>query len=250
MLWYFARQDLAQRFTGNALGFAWALLVPLAQLALFALVFVHIFKSRLPGEVGYSYVAFLCLGMWPWFAFAEAVGRGSSTFTEHANLLSKVAVAPWVLVAARVANAFVLHGIGFLLIAVILKLTDQPLSLQWLPIGLPSWVGLLACAYACALLLALANVFVRDLQQIVQYVLSAAMFLSPILYSRAMAPDEFARWMEFNPLTGYIEGIRTPLLESSAATSFPLLSIGISLLLLALAGFVYRRVRPHLVEFL
>ena len=250
MLVYFARQDLVQRFTGNALGFAWALLGPLAQLALFALVFVHIFKSRLPGDVGYSYVAFLSLGMWPWFAFSEAVSRGTTTFTEHAGLLTKVAVPPWVLVAARVANAFLLHGLGFLLIAAVLRLTGQPLALQWLAAGLPSWAGLLVCAYACALGLAVLNVFARDLQQIVQYVLSASMFLSPILYSREMAPAAFANWLELNPLTGYVEAIRTPLLDAAPTMSFPFLALAISLALLALAAYAYRRVRPHLVEFL
>lgn len=251
MLVYFARQDLVQRFTGNALGFAWALLGPLAQLALFALVFVHIFKSRLPGDVGYSYVAFISLGMWPWFAFSEAVSRGTTAFTEHAGLLSKVAVAPWILVAARVANAFLLHGLGFVLIAVVLRLSGQPIALEWMVAGLPSWIGLLACAYACALGLAVVNVFARDLQQIVQYVLSASMFLSPILYSRDMAPAAFARWMELNPLTGYVEAIRTPLLDVAApATLLPLTALAISAALLLAAAYAYRRVRPHLVEFL
>ena len=250
MLVYFARQDLVQRFTGNALGFGWALLGPLAQLALFGLVFVHIFKSRLPGDVDYSYVAFLSLGMWPWFAFSEAVSRGTSALTEHAGLLSKVAIAPWLLVAARVANAFLLHGLAFLLIAVVLRLSGEPIALSWFWAGLPSWLGLIAFAYACALGLAVINVFARDLQQIVQYVLSASLFLSPILYSREMAPADFARWMELNPLTGYVEAIRTPLLSAAPGVQVPLTSLVISLVLLALAAFAYRRVRPHLVEFL
>ena len=35
----FVRHDLQQRFAGNTVGIAWALILPLLQLALFALVF-------------------------------------------------------------------------------------------------------------------------------------------------------------------------------------------------------------------
>jgi ABC-type polysaccharide/polyol phosphate export permease len=62
LLRLFVRQDLRQRFSGNVLGIAWAGLSPLLQLALFALVFVHIFKARVPGLTGSGYVAFLALG--------------------------------------------------------------------------------------------------------------------------------------------------------------------------------------------
>ena len=46
--------------------------------ALMLLVFGHIFKARVPGLEGGGYIAFLALGMWPWFAFSEAVTRAAS----------------------------------------------------------------------------------------------------------------------------------------------------------------------------
>jgi lipopolysaccharide transport system permease protein len=250
MLLYFVRQDLIQRFARNALGFGWALLAPLAQLALFALVFVHIFGARASGIEGVSYVAFISLGMWPWFAFSEAVARGMTACTDHAGLLGKVVVAPWQLVAARVVGAFLVHGVGFLLVLGALLLLGQPVNLLWLPLTLPAWAVLMGFSFASALLLAMANVFVRDLQQVVQYLLSASMFLAPILYSRERVPEALSQWIGLNPLTGFVEAIRDPLLTQTVPIGSALLALAITLATALIAVLVYRRVRPHLVDFL
>ena len=48
MVFLLVQQDLRQRFTGNVLGAAWAVLAPLLQLLVFAVVFAGIFKARVP----------------------------------------------------------------------------------------------------------------------------------------------------------------------------------------------------------
>src|SRR5690606_25453159 len=82
----FLRLDLAARFQGNVAGAAWTVLAPLLQLAVFFLVFVHIFGQRVPGLSGTGVVAFLALGFWPWFAFSEAIARATTALPDHAGL--------------------------------------------------------------------------------------------------------------------------------------------------------------------
>lgn len=250
MLIYFARQDLAQRFTGNALGIAWAVFAPLLQLALFAFVFGYIFRQRVPGLEGAGYVTFLALGMWPWFAFAEAVNRGMSTLTDQAGLLAKVAVPTQTLIAARVATAFGLHATGFLVVLVALALVAPGLHLHLLPAVLPAWIGLAVIAYALASLLAHANVFVRDLQQIVAYAVPALMFLSPVLYSVEMVPEPVQPWLALNPLSALIDGARAPLLYGDVTAAFVPAPWLAAVALLAIAALWVRRLRAHVVDFL
>lgn len=250
MLLYFARQDLAQRFHGNALGLAWAVVAPLLQLALFALVFAQVFKARLSGLDEIDYVTYLALGMWPWIAFSEAVTRGGTALTDQSSLLSKVAVAPWQLVAARVLSAFAVHVAGFLVVLIVLRIRSEGVHLSWFLATLPAWAGLLLLSFGAALLYALVFPFFRDLQQVVQYLITASMFVSPILFTTATAPGPLGRWIDWNPLSGLIDGIRNPLLTQSPESLLPLYSFGVGIGLLLIAAWVYRRVRPHLVEFL
>ncbi|MBD8525076.1 ABC transporter permease [Pseudomarimonas arenosa] len=245
----FLRQDFNQRFADNAIGVAWALILPLAQLALFALLFIQIFKARVPGLEGVGYLAFLALGMWPWFAFAEAVERGSSALVDNAGLLGKVAVPLWHLILARILMAFALHGLGFALVLTVLWLDGAPLAWPWLALSLLAWPPLFLLACALATLFALLRVFVRDLAQITPFLLTALMFSSPILYAAEMLPEHVRGWLALNPLAVWIGAIRDPLLWDRGMHNLGVGLLGLALLSL-LALFLYRRLRVHVEDFL
>ena len=250
MVFLLVQQDLRQRFTGNVLGAAWAVLAPLLQLLVFAVVFAGIFMARVPGLDERGYVAFLALGMWPWFAFSEAVARGASALTDGAGLLAKVAISTWDMVAARVVAAFIIHGIGFIVVVLLLALWLDLISLVWLPATLIAWIGLAALALALAQISAICNVFARDTQQILTSLLTAWMFLTPILYAHSLLPPMFSGWMRVNPMGGLIAGIRDPLLWRDASVIFPWSSLLFALFALLLAWGMHRRFRPHVREFL
>lgn len=250
LFWLFVRQDLTQRYAGNVIGLAWVALGPLLQLALFALVYVHIFKARVPGLQGNGYVAFLALGMWPWIAFAEGVSRAASSLVEQSGLLGKVAVPPVVLIAARASTPFVLHFGGFLLVLGVMPLMGVALYWQWLPVALLAWLPMYALALTVGTVAAMTQVFVRDLGQLIAYLLPAWMFLSPVLYSREMAPPGMAGWLSINPVAGWVENIRDPLLFDRGGPWPALAALAGTLVLGALAALLYRRLRPHVEDFL
>jgi lipopolysaccharide transport system permease protein len=246
----FVRQDLTQRYAGNVIGLAWAALGPLLQLALFALVFVHIFKARVPGLEGNGYVAFLALGMWPWFAFAEGVSRAAGALTEQAGLLAKVAVPPFVLIVARASTPFLLHLGGFVLVLGALPLLGVTLDWRWLPLAFVAWLPMYGLALGVGTLAAMTQVFVRDLGQLLGYLLSAWLFLSPILYPREMAPPALAPWYSINPVAGWVENIREPLLFGRLSPLPGLAALLGTAAVALLATIVYRRLRPHVEDFL
>lgn len=250
MIDYLVRQDLSQRFTGNTLGMVWVGLGPLLQLALFAFVFGLIFQARVPELGPMGYVSYLALGMWPWFAFSDAVGRGSTSYTEQAGLLEKVAIEPWLLVIARVIAAFLLHGAGFLLVLLLLSAITSFISFWLLPVTLLAWLALLVLAAGMAVVLSVFNVFFRDMQQIVQYALTAAMFLTPILYSSTTGPGTLRSLQEWNPFASMIFGIRDPLVYGDLSHVIPWTGLAAGLICGLLAWWCYRRFRPHLVDFL
>lgn len=250
LLRLFVRQDLAQRYAGNVIGVAWTVLAPLLQLALFAVVFVYIFKARVPGLQGAGYVAFLALGMWPWFAFSEAITRGCSAVSEQAGLLNKVSVPASVLIAARVTTPFLLHGLGFLSVLLVLPLMGVELHWRFLPLALLSWLPLLVLALSIGTIAAVTQVFVRDMAQIIGHVLAAWMFLSPILYAREMAPARMSPLFTLNPVSGMVESVRDSLLFGRWDAQGALIAWLGTLLIAAVAVAMYRRTRPHLQDFL
>ena len=246
----FLRQDLEGRFRGNLAGAAWALIGPLLQLAVFFVVFVQIFKARIPGLDGLGYLAFLALGFWPWFAFSEAVSRSTTVIPDHAGLIGKVALPRSALVLARVLGAFVLHGGGFILVLVILPLLGVKLQGWGLPMAVLLWLPLLLLATGMSLIAASMQVFVRDFSQIVAHLLQIGFFMTPILFSRDMVPAPLRPIVDVNPLTEVVQGTRDALIGDGVGLSPMLMSTGMSLLVLLAGYVVFRRCNRYFEDFL
>lgn len=249
LLALFVRQEMRQRFAGNLLGIAWAVIAPLLQLAVFNLVFVHILKARVPGLEGGAYLVFLALGFWPWFAFSEAVTRGCTAITEHSGLAGKVAVPRSVPVLAAVCTAFLLHGLGYLLVLLALALFGPALNWSQLPIALLYWLPLFAMAAGLALALAAVQVFIRDLAQTIGLLITLWFFLTPIIYAPETVPGGLARWLAFNPVTGVVDAQRALLPGLSALPGSAVATWLGAVLVPLLGALVFKRLRPHLEEF-
>src|SRR5258706_16426661 len=87
----FFRREIFTRYVGSVSGAAWALLNPLAQLAVLSIVFSQIFRvgaGAFTGGLGYT--AFVAIALWPWIAFSESVTRGMSAITANGDLVRKV----------------------------------------------------------------------------------------------------------------------------------------------------------------
>ncbi len=132
----------------------------------------------------------------------------------------------------------------------ILAFWQGSVALAWLPLTLPAWCGMFVLALALAQIGAICNVFARDTQQILAYLLTAWMFLTPILYDRSLLSGRFDGWMRINPMAGLIDGIRRPLLWQDAAAVLPWYGLAVAALMLLLAWGMARRFRPHVREFL
>jgi ABC-type polysaccharide/polyol phosphate export permease len=243
------RRELTERYQGSLLGWAWALLQPLAQLAVLSLVFTHLLPARASGGT-LPYAVFLALGLWPWQLFANAVARANGALTGNASLLGKVPVPPMLFVFSRVLASQLPDLIGFVLVLAVILLLVSGLSVAGLPVLLLALAVILAWTLALSMAVAVIQVFVRDAEQGVVQLLTLGFFLSPILYDRSQLPTPAAFALAFNPLAAPIETARAAL----TGAPVPWLILGLSALASALALWLaltlFRRARPHLEDFL
>src|SRR5262249_2065587 len=71
----FFRRELFSRYLGSLTGIAWALVHPLALLAVYQFVFTTVFRTG-PLD-GKSFLVFVAVALWPWLAAQEALMRGA-----------------------------------------------------------------------------------------------------------------------------------------------------------------------------
>lgn len=243
------RMDFASRGLLAGTWLLWLVIVPVLQLMLFWVVFALVLKARVPGLEGLGYVMFLALGMWPWFAFSEAVTRGASALVDNASLCNKAVIAPINLILARVVAAFAVHGVGFVVVLLLLSLVTTSVEWMRLPWLLLGWLMLIPAAAAFGVIAALITVFKRDFQQLLPLATTGVMFLSPILYSREVMPDWMSAWQWLNPVGLAIDSGRSAMLYEPEPW-FLLGSLVGSMLAGGLAVLLYRRLRDAVVDYL
>src|SRR6202171_6711319 len=81
----FFRRELFSRYLGSVSGLAWALLHPLALLAVYYFVFATIFRAGAMN--GKSFLIFVAVALWPWLAAPEALQRGTVSIAPHAGFI-------------------------------------------------------------------------------------------------------------------------------------------------------------------
>lgn len=245
------RREVRSRFIGSASGWIWLILNPLLLLAVYSFVFGVIFQARVPPGLDMPFVAWLAVALWPWLMFSEGVLRGAQAIRNHAALISKVAMPRELLVLAAVASVFVLHLVGYF--AVLLVLAASGVELYWQGLG-KAFLGLLTLyilTNGMALALSAVQVYVRDLEQALPTLFMFWFFLTPILYAPSLLPEQYVGWLDFNPMTWWMNEIRTALLHGEAVPGWPALALAAaSLLVLWLGRSIFRRLSPYFEDFL
>jgi lipopolysaccharide transport system permease protein len=187
------RRDIADRYAGQAFGVAWAVLSPLLVMAVYLMAFGLIFKGRLgTGDDGSAYIAYMLAGLVPWLTLQEGVSRATTAISGQTNLVKQI-VFPSEILPLRVALA-TLPNLAIGLIVVI------PLAMwsgHWSVTGL--FVLLPVCLFFSLLLisglafwLAAIGVFLRDIKDIIGFLMGVGLFVHPIIYPPGAAPA----WLE------------------------------------------------------
>lgn len=247
----FLWRELRNRFAGSISGGLWALFQPLIQLAVYAFVFVHIFKARVPGADAPGYVPFLICALWPWTAFSEGLLRSTTVIHDNSALIGKVALPREILVISSVSASFTVHIAGFAAIVAILAISGSGIQLLGIVPAFLLYLPLFALAIGCALVLASMQVFVRDLIQVLAQLMTLMMFAAPIFYERSALPEAYRGWLDLNPFTFYAETFRSLLLGYGTADFVRIaIAIGIALIALFIGHRVFRRLDPHFEDFL
>ncbi len=237
-----AGRDLAVRYRGAFLGGLWALLQPLAMLALYTFVFSIVLRVKMGSDASpHTFALYLMAGLLPWLAISEGLGRSVTAVLDNANLVKKVVFPLEVLPAVPVASALVAQGIGTALLLIAIPALGRPLHATILLVPL-LLIPQLLLTLGLAWLVASLGVFVRDLGQFMSLALTTWMFLTPIFYAADAVPAEFRVIFNFNPLVPLVDAFRRVLLEGALPepASFGLLTaVGAVIFALGLAW--YRR---------
>ncbi|MCB2154969.1 ABC transporter permease [bacterium] len=211
-LWYsreliftLVKRDLKIRYKSSALGFLWSFGRPLLLMLVIWGVFSLVVRLIPSSHPMLPYSLHILTALLPWMFLSTAIAEALFTILGNANVVKKVWLPTEVFPAAVVVGQLVHFALtllvlaGFVIVyAIFGKIPEgQPgagghLGVLMLPgweiIFLPFLVVLQALfALGLALIVSSLNVFYRDVSSIVEIVLSAWFYLTPIIYPGNLA---------------------------------------------------------------
>ena len=188
MIFSLVKKDLRGRYKGSVLGFLWTFINPLFQLVVYTIVFSFILKSGIEKYYLYLFVALI-----PWIFFSASITGGSASIVAQKDLIKKIYFPRQVIPISYVTSCFVNMLLSFLVIFAVVIFSGvglNPLALLCLPVIMAVEYLL---AVGMALLASAVTVYFKDLEHILGIVSMAWMYLTPIMYDKAIIPEEFLR---------------------------------------------------------
>ena len=177
-------RDLKVRYKNSVLGIVWSMLNPLGMM----LVFTVVFTVLIPNSPIERFPIFLMCGLLPWNWFSGSVVGSIYSVVSNASLIKKVYFPREVLPMSVVLANFVHFVLALIVLFGLMVFFQSPFT-QWILL-LPVLIVIqLLFTLGLAFFLSAVNVYYRDTAQIMDVLMLAWFFLTPIFYSTDLIPQ-------------------------------------------------------------
>jgi len=202
LIWALAMKELKIRYKRSVLGFLWALLNPMLLMLVLSVVFSTIMKINIP-----HYPIFLLSVLLPWTFFAQSLSYAVESIVGNADLIKKVRVSKLVFPVAAVISNLINLLLSMIPLALIVLVMRHPFHVTWLYLPVPL-LALTIFTLGATFFFAAANVYYRDVAHILQILLQAWFYVTPIIFSIDFFPSHY-RWIfKLNPIQFVLNGFR------------------------------------------
>ncbi|MGZ8833704.1 MAG: ABC transporter permease, partial [Thermoanaerobaculia bacterium] len=235
--------DLLLRYKQTIMGFGWAIFMPLLNTVIFSIVFTRV----APIDVGVPYPIFAYSGLLAWNFFASALRFSVSSLTTNTNLVTKVyfprEIFPFSAVVVSAVD-FAVAAIPLAAMMVYYRIPPTPAILL-----LPAVILVeIIFAAGVSLVLAMANLFYRDVKYLFEVAITVWMFATSVLYPVNRFGGRLGALLQYNPMTPIIDGYRAVLLRGELPPASFLVSAAVSVVVLMLAWLLFHRAEFQFAE--
>ncbi|HEX8948296.1 MAG TPA: ABC transporter permease [Dissulfurispiraceae bacterium] len=209
LLMVFVWREFNLRYKQSIFGVLWALVQPLSMMLLFTFIFTYVMPSRVSR---YPYPVFFYSALLPWTFFASSLNYAMPSLVNHYNLITKIYFPREILPLSGVALSLIDLIISASLLLLLLVIYQIPFTIQILWV-FPLVLLLVLFTVTMALVLSALNVYYRDVNLAIHFLMQLWFFATPVFYSVDSVPAWIKTLLFLNPLTFIVENMRRCLIE-------------------------------------
>ncbi len=239
------KKDIRGKYKGSFLGVLWSFINPLLMVTVYAIVFPYILRSTED-----NFLIFLIVAIIPWNFFTTVVGQGTPSIVGNQNIIKKVYFPRIIIPISAVTSGLVNFFISCLIIFAFL--IGSGVGLTWYLIFIPV-IALIQYIFCLGLVLILSaiDVYIRDTEYIVNFVIMLAFYATPILYNLSQFdfPKSIQLVLTLNPMTHIINGFRDVMYYQQMPDwgALGIVAVG-STILLIVGYFVFQKLQKGFAE--
>lgn len=253
LLWILAKRDLSVRYKQTAIGAAWAVVRPLATMAV--MVFVFEMVGKFEGDAGVPYPLMVLAGITIWTFFANTFTQISHSILLNSNLVTKTYFPRLIMPLSSVLVGFIDFAISLALYLLISLYKNHLPGFEI--IFLPLFVLLMLFAsLAFGLFFSVLNVRFRDIAQLIPFMVQIGFYVCPIAYSSSMVEKSQGAWWYdlyyLNPMVSIIDGFKWCLLGNNAFFRVSSLysTIGLIGVMMLISVYYFRKEENSFVDYI
>lgn len=235
LLFNLARREITQRYKQSILGYAWVIINPLTQLLVLSFVFSTIFRIS---SFQVPYIIFLITGLLPWNFFVQSITSATNSLVSNSSLITKIYFPREILVYSTIIAKIVdfFYSILILIVFFIFYKTHLTVNALWF---FPFFIIQLIFTAGLSLILASFNLFYRDIQYLLNLIISVWFYLTPVIYPIEQFPEKYRFIFSINPMSVIINGYRQTILGGGEPNIKSLLAVSIFSILFFIFSFLY-----------
>ena len=241
------KKEIRGKYKGSFLGILWSFVSPLLMTLVYAIVFPFLMR----GSQYDSYTTFLIIGILPWTWFTTSIAQGTYCVIGNGGILKKVYFPREILPISVVTSGMINYLIQCLIIVLFVIVCHRPITINllFLPlVMLAQYLLTLGIVFITSSL----NVYIRDLEYIVNFFIQLLFYGTPILYELKMfesAPKWIYTLMKMNPMATIIASYKDIFYWGHLPHIWSLLAvIGASLILCWIGLIIFRKLSKGFAE--
>ena len=241
-----ALRNVKIRYKQTVLGVGWAVLQPLAAVAIFTVVMRRL--ANVPSE-GIAYPVFVYGGLAVWIYFANGANTAAESLAQYRDLVTKVYFPRLLAPLAAILPSLIDLGISILAVGVFMAIFG--VTPGWAIVLLPLWiVAAIGTTFGVGVWLSALNARYRDVRNALTFLLQIWLFATPVAYPSSLVHGGWRFLLYVNPVAGVVTGFRWSLVGAQRPGLAALVSLASGLVVLA-SGLVYfARIERRLADFI
>jgi len=202
LIYFLVRRDITSRYKRSVLGIAWTMLHPLGMMIVLSIVFSQVFRVTMEG-----YPAYVLSGLIAWTFFSQTSSNSINVLVWGGNLFQKIYIPRSIFAISTIITGLVNLILSIFPLIIVMIVIGVPIKVTILlaPIGM---VFLGMFSLGLGLLLSTIGIYFADIVEMYAILLTAWMYLTPIIYPITMLPEWVLKWIQLNPMVHLVQFFR------------------------------------------